>query len=205
MLSQLLFESPWPLVLAFVIAALMLVFAAQRSEGAGRGMRWAALVCLVLAVGVWCLAKVVTTDREHLIAQTQRLVSVTAPLDLEALSDLLDSGAELVSSNGQLCMDRQRLLSVLKSLLDSYGVASHDVRTLGARMKNAGAGESWVALRTKLKNPDLIKGLDQMGGDVPSRWELTWRRSDSDDQWRITRLRCTKVMQIRPDCGVLGG
>ena len=79
LLQSLLLEGPWPLVLTLVgTAAVLRLLAARRRQ---RRLDVAALIALLLALGVYLLASIVTTNREQLLERTEQLVMATAPLD----------------------------------------------------------------------------------------------------------------------------
>lgn len=199
LITHLLFESPAVLVAVALLTAMMLLFIGWRR--ASRGHLIMAAWAGVAAGAAWTFAALVTTDREWLIDQTRRLVQLTAPLDEEQLKILIDPAAQFVSVVGQACADRPHVLDRLVSLVRRYPIESHSVRQIGAEVRGCESGASWLKLRTKLAGPSLSGGLEATGGMVPSEWRLDWQRQSGDVRWRIVRIQCVRVLQMRPECG----
>ena len=181
MVSYLLFESPWPVVIALVglWAVLRVIGVRQRK----RGFHAAALVALALAVGVSALAWVVTTDREQVVAQTRRLVQATHPaesgpskVDRTELDRMIEPAAPIAVHDGPTLMPYREVRPALSRL----EVAGQSIDQLAAGLTQPDRAVSEVHLTTHLANPPTMR-------PAPSRWRFHWRRDDAGG-WRVRKI-----------------
>lgn len=164
MLEHLLLESPWAVMVVCVVMAAMLFSAGGRRKN--KGVQAGGLGALALAVGVFLLAKGVTTGREQLILDTQALVAATAPLDNAALDRLLDPSAVVAGPDTAVWVNAAQLRSKLDQVARRFDVGDQQVRTVDAFARDAMWGESVVTVRTDAGG----------AGPVNTGWRLTWRR-----------------------------
>lgn len=180
MFDHLFLESPWAVLTVCVIAALVLVIVGRQR----RSKRLAALsvVALALAVGVWGLARAVTTDREQLIRDTHDLVAATAPLDQAALDRLLDPSVTVSGSDGTVWLGAGLVTPRLSKVVSRFDVNSQRVRSVQAVAHDTGWGESTVTVRTEFSSAG--------GTPINTGWHLSWRRGpETHGAWRVVDIR----------------
>lgn len=181
MWESLLLESPLPVVIALVAMAVVLrVMASRRRD---RRLNYAALGALAAAMLVFVLAHLVVTDREAIMARTEALVAATAPLDSNALADLIANGATVTGPQGQPFLDYSQLRPELERTLTRFPVEGQAVRSLAAQAMGAPGtrGESIVGLSTQVRT-------EFFGGPIRSEWGLFWQK-ESDGEWRVVEIR----------------
>jgi hypothetical protein len=166
MLEHLFLESPWALAAFFVLVAGVLLRVGRQRRG--KLFALLAAVALALAVGVFVLARAVTTDRERLIEDTRALVDATAPLDLAALDRLIDPAATVSGPDGTAWLSAGRVRARLQQAVGRFGVNSQRVRDVQAVAHDTGWGESTVTVRTEMTSAG--------GAPVNTGWRLTWRQ-----------------------------
>ncbi len=180
MFEHLFLESPWAVLAVCVIAAIVLVAVGRHR----RSKRVAALaiIALILGVGVWGLAKSVTTDREQLIQDTQALIAATAPLDGAALDRLLDPAVTVSGPDGTVWLDSGRVTPRLHKVVSRFGVNDQRARNIQAIAHDTGWGESTVTVRTELSSAG--------GTPINTGWRLSWHRGQgTDGAWRVVDIR----------------
>lgn len=91
LIDRLVFESPWLLGFALVLAGVVLLVVRVRSRGA----RLVALGAIVAGAGVIATGTLVTTTRETLIQRARELVRAGASCDYPAFEALLDAQVTL--------------------------------------------------------------------------------------------------------------
>lgn len=165
-LQHLFLESPWALMAFFLIVAGVL-FTVGRQR---RSKPWVVLaaVALALAVGVYALARAVTTDRERLILDTRGLIAATAPLNHAELDRLIDPAATVSGPDGTVWLGAGQVRARLKQVVSRFGVNSQRVRGVQAVVHDTGWGESTVTVRTVMNSAG--------GTPVNTGWRLTWRK-----------------------------
>ena len=138
-------------------------------------------VCLALAGVIYGLAWLVVTDREDLIAQTQRAVDLTAPLEAQAVREMLTPGATLEGPSGEVWLELNTILDELTRLHDQQWIKEQQVVAIEAQVDSSEAGLTQLDLRTTLATPL---------GDRPVKtlWLIHWSRHD-DAPWRIAHVR----------------
>ncbi len=177
LVDRYLFENPWPLIGVIILAGAIAFGFLSRT---GKSTRPAACVVIVLAccVGVWLVARNVTTQRERVRALTLQLVDVAARSDEAALAPLLADDFTLYLRVGNVShdtsMDRaatlqqiHRTLGTIYKLRD-WRVTSNEVATSGTQATS----NLSVTVTTELY-------------PMPHRssWRVDWRR-DPGGQWR---------------------
>lgn len=190
MFEHLLLESPWAVMVVCVVVAAMLFSAGQRRKN--KRIQAGGLVALVLAVGVFMLAKGVTTDREQLIMNTEALVAATAPLDNAMLDRLLDPSAVVTVPDTAVWLNATQLRPRLTRVAQQFSAGDQQVRTVDAFARDDTWGESAVTVRT-----------DPGGaGPINTGWRLTWRR-DPGGGWRVVEIRWMRFNGLEVQQGML--
>ncbi|MEM6458164.1 MAG: hypothetical protein AAF710_02100 [Planctomycetota bacterium] len=183
-LTRLLFEDPgWAVVACVAVSAVL------RIVGKRRGDRRAVLVsyaALALGLGVFALARFVTTDREALIQRTEALVAATSPADASALAELFDGRALLVGPGGAVWDDLTA--AFVAGELEEHDVTENEVRAVDATSDGSrrSGGSSTLDVSSRVN-----------GFPMRTRWQLDWARGD-DGVWRLTTLRWLTFNQQEP-------
>jgi ketosteroid isomerase-like protein len=186
-MQNLLFENPWPLVMALVATAAVLRLVGFRNRRPA--LTYAAMGAVLLAVGVYVLSAVVTTDRERIMERTRALVAATAPLDLAVLDDVLAPGAFVSGPDGSAWVEYERVRVELQDVVQRYQPAEHSIRDLQAEAGET-RGVSVIDLRTSA-------GAGGAGLPVRTVWRLHWRK-EGDGQWRVAELQWLEFMGQSP-------
>lgn len=202
MFEHLLLESPWAVMVVCVVAAAMLFSAGRRRKN--KGVQAGGLAALVLAAGVYLLARGVTTAREQLIVNTGALVAATAPLDNAALDRLLDPSAVVSGPSGAVWVNAVQLRPKLNQVAQRFDIGDQQVRAVDAFARDDTWGESVVTVRT-----------DPGGaGAVNTGWRLTWRRDPSTGDtsgvggvsgggWRVVEIRWMRFNGLEVQQGMM--
>lgn len=178
LLSSLLLENPWPLMVALAAVAVGMYLVAGRRDD--RRLRMLTAVPLVLAGGVYGLASAVTTDREQLEANTLALAeAVTEPFDLETLKALTTEDARLLRWN------REQLIAIARAAADRVTLDGYTVTNLMVEPPSEQYGRTYIAA---LGRAATRRG----GGSFRTRWMLRWRRGE-DGKWRLSEVEKVHV------------
>jgi len=181
--ERFLFEQPLLPVIALVLLAIVALVAFS-----GRGQRRRGLVVagvlLVAAGAIYATASIVTTTREVLLQQTERLIAATATADTQTLSTLLSGDASLETS-GAIARVLPSVESV-PELLDGVD------RYMGRQYTLSG----WEILdrQATVDGPNVGRTLVRVGvdGDAFSRTHYSWWRLHwtvgPDGVWRCFEI-----------------
>ena len=183
-------ESPWPLCVLLVIAALTAAwFLNQRGK-----QRRALLVGggLLLAAGALVLlAHLVTTTREALRTRTRELVGAVARGETAQLNQLLASDATVLTSGQPWIEGRQAILEgVQRTTGGPYKVRRSVVLEEQQQIDQKHYAQTQVWVR--------IEGDGFFGR---SWWRLAWRHEDpakSIDDWKVVSIDLLDIDGMEP-------
>lgn len=186
LVDQFLFENPWPLIGALVLAGAVAFTLLNR-----KGKVTPALACVVAAVvlsaSVWLAARTTTTDRERVRDLTVKLVDATAKVDEPTLASMLSSDLSLYLKVGAITsdtsMDRAATLEqVRRSVggpykLRDWHITSNEITTSGLQASS----RLGVTVTTEVYA-------------VPHRstWRVDWRR-EPDGTWRVFAIELLEM------------
>lgn len=182
-LSSMLFENPWPAVIALVgVSSVLRVIGKRQNQ---KRLVIASYAALALGLGVYATAALVNTDREQLIERTEALISATSPVDESALRDLFSGNAVLLKEDGGLWRDLDA--GLVAERLRQANAQDHTLRAVEAVSNRPGQGISTMDVSSRV-------------GGVPNRstWEIVWLR-DEDGRWRISSLRWLTLNRQSPN------
>lgn len=190
-LEQLFFERPWPVIVGLLVAGLIFrVLARQRANGR---LLVAALAMVGLAGGVYALAWLVTTDREHVQELTRQLVNATeGGVDMQALDELLAAEAVLERHDGAVWLRFAEERDQIQALAERHAIRDHRISRVNVHLAETDTATVDLHLRSELDR--------QAGVPIPTRWSLTWQRDN--DRWQVTRARWSEIRGRSPDEGV---
>jgi Domain of unknown function (DUF4440) len=185
--EHLLFENPWPAVIALGAVGVALL-----SIGSRRGQKKAVAagaVALALAVGAYISGRVVTTDRETLIAQTEKLVEAATDGDVPTLRAMLEPRATVTDAAGVVCWDFKGILDRLESL--RVRVGSQQFKSLEAEAQQGRFGRTYLVLRTTAGQSDQY---------LITHWLITWAKSP-DGTWQVKNAQWLQWFNDPYYCG----
>ncbi|MFO0835143.1 MAG: hypothetical protein U0638_09245 [Phycisphaerales bacterium] len=184
--DRFLFENPWPLIGALVLAGAI-GFTLLNRKGRITPALASIAAALVLSTGVWLAARIVTTDRERVRDLTIALVDATAKVDESALTPMLADDLTLYLKVGAITtdhsMDRTATLQQIRRSLGGlykirdWRITSSDITTSGtqasARLSVSVTTEAYA---------------------IPHRstWRVDWRR-EPDDTWRVFAIELLEM------------
>lgn len=170
------FESPWTLVMVCAVVAAWGLFEWHRTRGR-LGLIVAALG-LVLALGLWTTARMVTTDREAVEQEIRELVRDTTPYDSDAVWSHMGSGLRVTDSGGKLQIPGPLVRPALSRMARMYEPTEHTITRLDIGVE----GDRAIAelhLRTR---------SDVSGMGTPTSWNMVWERT-TQGEWKMVELR----------------
>ncbi len=177
MLTTLLFERPWLLLLGLVAIEFTLValWSRRRSPGLSR-LIW---TCLAATPVLLVLCHLVVTPRERIIALCHELASAVEAGDMAAIEERLAADFEAAGLNGADLVDRvEQTLTrhhVIKPRLGGFEVTFPTDRV----------GE--VTFRAICR----VESYEGYFDRLPSRWRLTLRRGG--DTWEVITIETLPV------------
>lgn len=192
--TRYLFDNPWPLAGLLVAVAVGLVWWFNRQGKAKEGVRWAAL-CGALAAAAVLTGRLVTTQREVLMAQTRQLISVTAKADLVVLEPLLAREIVLTLPGNSAAFSRGQILDLVRKYPGGqYPVESVSIDSVQAVLDGPSIANAQVHVRTSAPEATLY--------DFPvgSWWKIGWRRDG--DRWVVSSLQCLQIDGVSPGTSV---
>lgn len=184
--DRFLFENPWPLIGALVLAGAIGFTILNRKARITPALASIA-AALLLSVGVWLAARIVTTDREQVRDLTVALVDATARVDESTLAPMLANDLTLYLKVGTITSDTSldraaTLAQVRRSLgglykLKDWRVTTNEVTTSGTQASSRLS----VSVTTEVYA-------------IPHRstWRVDWRR-EPDNTWRVFAIELLEM------------
>lgn len=186
LIDRFLFENPWPLIGALVLAGAI-AFSFLNRRGKVAPALASIIAAVVLSAGVWLAARGVTTDRERVRDLTVNLVDATARVDESTLASMLASDLTLYLKVGAITsdtsMDRTATLQqVRRSLgglykLKDWRITSNEITTSGTQASS----RLGVSVTTEVYA-------------IPHRstWRVDWRH-EPDGTWRVFAIELLEM------------
>lgn len=201
-------EEPGTLVFALAVVGLVLLLVA-RARG---DRRYIAAACgaAALAVGVYGLSEMVTTDRERVIGWSRAFVAAASDRQTDAMQAMSDPELFLSAEDGGRRLDYAAVFDRYRMLTDRYDIESHHARVLGAELVDEDEAVVHVQVTTLLGEPAMGRK------SVTTSWLFVWRRGgradageeaarrDDDGVWRLTRLHWRAIADQRPTLDMIG-
>lgn len=187
-LTSLLFENPWPGVVALVAVSAVLRVAGKRQGN--KGVLIASWVALLLGLGVYAAASWVNTDREVMIQRTEAWIQAASPVDRAALTALMAPNVPLLGPQGDYLLDLDA--PTIAQNLEQYRVEVVSYRDIEAWPASPGQGTSHLRVSHE------VLGQRVLG----TSWELGWRRNDAGD-WRVVSIKWVRYGNEPPSDGLL--
>lgn len=192
LLEFLTLESPWSLVLAALIAAIVAwrVLSARHPRRA----RTACAGFVLFGVGVVILSRVVETPRERLARATRTLVAAVAEADLEGVRSAMTPDAALYWWLNPDGLPLDGVLARVErdfSERGAYRVKEHAILELQSFIEGEGRGRVQVKVRVTSQAE---------GVPLISWWRLDYVRGD-DGRWRVRGLQPLVIPTISNPSG----
>lgn len=196
-LQGLLFESPGPLAITCVLAGLVLAYCSVNRQK--RSLLVTAMVLWAVAVAVFVLSAVVTTQRERVGDATLALIGATQqPMNIAGVTDRLRPDAVLLGPHGDVWLDASALPRTIESALTRWPVQSHRVRDSRIRVvKEQGQTLAYVEVRLSTRTTNH----DDLTLGNPTTWRLIWQLEPSG-RWRVKSIQWLEWMNQEPSQGM---
>lgn len=185
--TQYLFENPWPLALGLIAVGVTIGVTAARSGLTGR-FRWAGLMILagaaVIGVGM-----MVTTAAEHGRGAVRGFVEALVSGDRTGTHARLagDVTLNLAQPTNPIIMEEAAIRERIDTFMSNYTVESNSIRMLDGYTQSPNIAIVHLGLFTDLDFP----------GIVVTKWAMRVRR-EADDDWLIDRMTLVEVNTKKP-------
>jgi len=176
-INQLLFETPWWLLVAIAVVAVALLMSGNRRQD--RRLLLAGLIVLLLGAVLWLVSFLIDTPRELVARGSREFVQDVVKRDQSGLKNLLSPNATLMLWN------RDDIIAGAMKYSDMYGLKSGMTSSLDVTETSAQLTSTFTVFSTH-EAPNIPYN------NMSSRWELTWMRS-ADETWRITTIKPIQV------------
>ena len=170
-LTRMLFEDPWPIIVALVIVWAILRIAGRRIED--KRLVASSWGVLALIAGVMAVSILVVTPREKLVAAMDRLLLAVEEGDVAGFHAIVPEDATATYFGVEL--DR----SMVDARLGEADVADLTLLSREAGMINDQHAVYYIRVRAR-GGTDGIEGLDV------SDWSIEWRLIDG--RWQAIRF-----------------
>lgn len=199
-----LFEDPWPIVIGLIAVAVVLRLIGRQRQQARlvHGSR----VALGLAIVVWLVAYMVTTDRERVIDLTKTMLAATTPPARATLEPIFDSQVTLQSDTGSSTWltGESTLLNALVQAHQRVVFQSHSITAIGAQVPgDVDANGNALPDDAAMVVVKLKTTTRQIGAPIPSAWRIYLQKYNG--QWQVTQLRCLDIRGMAPGPGFWNG
>lgn len=193
MIERLVFEQPWPIVIAAALVGIVGFVALNRASKLRAGVV-VLIAGLVLAAGSAITARLVKTTREHLMDRSDQLVAAAVAGDLHGLDELLGDHARLTM---RFLGERDKIQIIVAARGRLREVVS-DARVVDAKVSidASNAARTHIRIRTE--------------GSAPpnSWWRVDWQlEPESVDacnphgQWRVIRIKPLWILGVDDPAG----
>lgn len=172
-----LLENPWP-VGVFLIALAVVLIVAWTNRGGGK-LLLASGAALILGLGVFLLANLVTTSGEHARVLVQKIVAHAVEGNADEIIAVLAPDATLhlqsLKNPGQSIED---LEESIRSLEKSNRITENSITKLRAWTTSSDSAIVFLGCRTSTNSTWV---------PVPSTWVMAVERSEHGE-WRVKRI-----------------
>ena len=183
MISRILFESPWLLVITWVAVQFILiaVWSWQRSKAAGR-IVWVGFAAAPLLL---ITSVLVVTPREQIINLTRTLAGHVDDPNLRAIKLLLADDFHAGD------FDRDTFLDRLEPALTKYRIDDPRLRWFQVSFPESDVGVVEFHATAHVRSPEVLYDW------IASRWRLTFRREG--EQWLLTEVESLPTPPLNLD------
>lgn len=186
-LQHWLFERPATSAVVLLAFALILLALFNRRNQLRRGTLIAGGVG-VLAAGVFALGTFVTTDRERVLAASERFVLAAGAGDDATVDALLSDRMSVRVGGAATTWGRDWVLDSVRRLGETFRFDTFEYRSA------QGVTDGPTSARTQFRVVAAGQGL----GQAITWWRISWRKG-TDGDWRIEDLDLLLINGMRPD------
>lgn len=170
LLAHALFESPWGLIAAALIAGLVTFFVLNTRGKAQQGLLVFGAAAFIAFVA-WLTSTLITTERERLAARTVDLVNATAAVQTSELRAMLAENAQVKLNGYVFRTSRQAILDdVDRVLAKQYPVKSVSLSSPTAVIDGPNSARTQIHVSARVNNM-------MYDGAIGSWWRIDWRRA----------------------------
>lgn len=184
LLERYFLQDPIPTVIFLVIAAAIGWWWLQR-VGKPRAAAVTVVACLLGAVGIYFLARIVVTEREALVARCTALVNNTIAMRADEVEPLLRS--DVIASVPQLNGEYTRA-EIIKQIRENIplrrGVKEANFKWATATLD--GPNVARTQCRVQVQMP-LYEAW------MPTTWMIHWTRTDTNAPWQVRRIEAQQL------------
>jgi len=184
--EQLLFERPWPVILILVLFTVAFLF--SRRTNLSRNTLICSGMMITVALAIFLTSRVVTTDREQIIAASQKLVKDIENGDVKALRKTIDSHAIFSGPRGDKWFTGEEVFQMFSQITQNLQMENNLTGEIQSQFIPASNGKSLINVQSK---------TDQYKFNAHTRWLITWRR-DRDGAWHALELQWLRVNGRNP-------
>lgn len=169
-------EQPWPLAIALVVIAAVVLF-----KGRGKARAIVPAVAILAAMAAVAAGLLVTTARESIRKSTRAMVAAVVSGDSTTLDAELDESAKLFSFQHNDGLDKWALLDEVGRRFRpgaEYAVKDWSIEALEASRDGERVGRSQVKVRA----------VSAAAGVPVFSWWLLDYRMDASGRWRVIRM-----------------
>lgn len=196
-LQGLFLESPGPLAIAMVLAAVVLTVSGVNRRH--KGLLLASALLISGAVGLFVLSTLVVTQREEVSAATRQLLSATQhPVNMAGIRDKLAPEVRVLGPDGDVWLDVDKLYPEIESALTRWPVQRHTVRESFTRITHV---DSRDLARTELQLSTRSTLTDKLDMGQGTRWIFRWERN-SQGRWKVYEIQWLQWMGHPPSKGM---
>ena len=186
LIDRFLFENPWPLIGALILAGAV-AFALLNRKGRVTPALASVLAAVVLSAGVWLAARSITTDRERVRDLTVALVNATAKVDESTLGSMLASDLTLYLKVGAITSDGS---------MDRAATLQQVRRSLGGlyKLKDWRITSNEITTSATQASSRLSVSVTTEAYAIPHRstWRVDWRR-EPGETWRVFAIELLEM------------
>ncbi|MCG3179386.1 MAG: hypothetical protein BIFFINMI_01721 [Phycisphaerae bacterium] len=192
-IRELIFGSPWPVIVGTVIIALPLLWLAR---SAVKLMILVLLLAGLIVGGLLVADRYVVTDAEQIEALARELVDLARDKQIDALGERMSSDFVLKINGVPLFPDRETTLRRLRLILPAFKFQSADISKLTVLADRSGAGSA--SLNVQVKGSRILAG--EFNSDAA--WHFTFAHSSEKGRWLITSADLTRLDGDKPSAGI---
>lgn len=186
LIDRFLFENPWPLIGALILAGAV-AFALLNRKGKVTPALASVVAAVVLSAGVWLAARSITTDRERVRDLTIALVNATAKVDESTLGSMLASDLTLYLKVGAITSDGS---------MDRAATLQQVRRSLGGlyKLKDWRITSNEITTSATQASSRLSVSVTTEAYAIPHRstWRVDWRR-EPGETWRVFAIELLEM------------
>lgn len=180
-MTELLFDTPWWLPVAFAGLGIYLFWIGNRRQESR--VRRAGIGAIVAAVALLAISYFVDTHLETAVKRSKQMVHAVEQRDWPTLNTILAPGASLsVFEFVELYGNRKELIDAATDAVDRYGIKN--VRVLSTTAEQS---DTLITITLLLMSEQDVT----QGRPLTTSWKFEWQRSGG--AWALEHITCLKI------------